>query len=111
MERKYTGDIEGQFWVNQSSDDPAEFGAHEDRDFIYYFVDDNEACRDRLEELFADLGITENFVLTEGEVKALADRDDNQSHERRGLYASLALGLKIYQCVERQGHCYFEAEC
>ena len=111
MGRYYSGDIEGKFWVAiQPSDDAEQFGAFESS-VVSYEVDDNDECRERLQELFAELGIPENFELTEDEVDALADKDADQSHERQHLYASLDLGLKIYRCVEQQGYCCFEAEC
>ena len=111
MGRYYTGDIEGKFWFGvQSSDDAEQFGSVECTT-VSYNVYDNEACREGLREVFAELGIGEDFAMDPGTVCEAAGQDDDQSDERQRLYASLELGLKIYQCVERQGHCNFEAEC
>lgn len=112
MGRYYSGDIEGKFWFAvQPSDDGEQFGAYESDQLIHYSVDDNDECRERLQELFRELRMPENFAMDAGEVWELADKDADQSNKQQGLYASLELGLKIYQCIERNGYCEFEAEC
>lgn len=110
MGRMYTGDIEGKFWFGiQPSNDAERFGAHENS-VISYGVDDNDECRERLQEIFTALGLREDFAMNADELYTLARNDADQSDERAKLYGSRRLGLKIYQCVERQSYCYFEAK-
>jgi hypothetical protein len=111
MGRYYSGDIEGKFWLGvQPSDDAEQFGAVEGT-AVTYHVEDRGECRERLEELFKQLDRPVNLKMSSDKARDLADRDGDQSDERQGLYASLELGLKIYQCIERNGYCTFEAEC
>ena len=111
MGRYYYGDIEGKFWFGvQPSDDAEQFGALESSS-IFYEVADNDECTERLKEIFAELGMPEDFGMTHDDVWSAYQADSEGSDEKRqALYASLELGLKIYQCVEKNGFCSFEAE-
>lgn len=114
MGRYYTGDIEGKFWFGtQPSDDAEQFGAVEST-VTYYSVeemeDNDRKCEVRLTEIFGELGLAVDLEMNPEAVYELYESDTEQSDARRSLYASLQLGLKIYQCLVKEGQCNFEVE-
>lgn len=115
MGRYYNGDIKGKFWLaTQPSSDAEQFGAYEDGG-IHYVVSNIEPVKARLQQIFKELDIPENYDLTEDDVIKLADAKvvrPMTADERKieGLYASLNMGLKIYNCLMTQDTCEFVAE-
>lgn len=128
MGRYYSGDIEGKFWFGvQSSTDADYFGVQGHATHLnYYFQEkdkDNikigisecerylQGYKKKIDEFFelnqsyndemllSFLKENGSMIKTEGQVKQLLE-----------WYARLYLGEKILNCVEKHGHCSFEAE-
>lgn len=135
MGRFYSGDIEGKFWFGvQSSDDADYFGvegepvyweeepSEDDEPYSlgYGFTTENlgtinegiNTClevmgeyKEKIDKFFEERtgynneDLVKEFELSEERVTELLEN-----------YARLELGLKIKQCVEETGSCYFDAE-
>ncbi len=121
MGRYYSGDIEGKFWFAiQNSDDGEQFGAYEDNSHMRYVAHDADAALERLQQIASELAVDIDFgtfdpeklyTLMPKEIAGSMGYDEMQKHANAlKLWASLELGLKIYQCIKRQGWCSFEAE-
>lgn len=118
MGRYYNGDIDGKFWFAVQSSLAAErFGttAIEPNYVEFSFDEDNletinaeikkiednlNVNKAKLDKFFADnMGYNDDMLLDAGiNPKWLSD------------YADLDLGIKIRDCVMRQGYCNFQAE-
>jgi hypothetical protein len=123
MGRYYNGDIEGKFWFGvQSSDDADFFGqqGQEPSQLNYYFDEDDlpdvnkgiDKCisylgemRNKLDQYFKakdcynDKELAKHFKITERQVSKYLE-----------WYARLQLGEQIRDCINKIGHCEFEAE-
>jgi hypothetical protein len=122
MGRYYNGDIDGKFWFGVQSSVAAErFGtsAIEPNYVEFSFDEDNlgsiekelEAIEDKLgyklsklKEFFSDGGAGYRGYNDEM-IKAI-----NITSEDLSEYADYLLGIKIRDCVMRQGECNFQAE-
>ena len=120
MGRYYNGDINGKFWFGvQSSDDAEQFGATTgEQGYIPYYVEELEPVKERLEEIFEELGITPVYYDLEGSNREEEDfydayakyRAEKPGDATEKLWASLDIGLRIFHCVRKEGTCSFEAE-
>ena len=127
MGRYYNGDIEGKFWFGvQPSDDGEFFGAvASEPSYIDYYVDDIEKVEEGLKKCKDYLGVNENrlndfFKERNGyneEMLAKHWQDvygialkTSSVQEMLGWYARLQLGLKIFECVNKNQSCSFTAE-
>ena len=129
MGRYYHGDIEGKFWFAvQSSQDADFFGSEGTASHLhYYFDEDNKKdvhkgileC-DRKLHKYKKL-LDEFFESREGyNNKMLKDFLDEKMHPHDHFetevkyylewYARRHLGKKIYDCINENGECSFEAE-
>ena len=125
MGRYYDGDIEGKFWFAvQSSDDADFFGVQgcPPNDYLEYgFDEDNlsdvkkglDKC---LEELGKNKKILDDFFKEKERyndamlVKLLGLNNKDEVQTILQWYARYELGKEIYDCIEENGQCHFEAE-
>lgn len=123
MGRYYEGDISGKFWFGvQDSQDASFFGVeyHEPQYIEYYFDEDNlkdveegiEKCKTALGTIKRDFDkfFKENNRYND---KMIADAGICNIEEVNGLlqwYARLGLGIKIRDCIKKQGSCEFTCE-
>ena len=121
MGRYYNGMIDGKFWFGvQSSDDGTFFGAMEQEpSVIEYFTDDLEQAEEgikqckqklgkhlkKLNNFFEDSGGYNDDMLAE-----YLEVPKSKVSELLRWYARLELGLRIADCIEKEGYCSFEAE-
>lgn len=123
MGRFYSGDIEGKFWFGvQDSDDASFFGGWETdvRELHYEFEEkDLPKIKKGIAECKEKLGEYEKKL--DAFFKEKGSYNDEMIMKEMGVdkkkvatilkwYARLELGRKILDCVETQGHCYFDAE-
>jgi len=123
MGRYYSGDIEGKFWFGiQSSDDADFFGVdgYDTQELRYYYgesdldgVEDGiKACKKALgrNEKKLDDYFSKNNTYNE---KMIADQTGIAIEKIPDLlewYARLELGIKIRDCIKKNGYCNFTAE-
>ena len=129
MGRYYHGDIEGKFWFAvQSSNDADFFGVEGEPAYLnYYFNDqDKDKVHEGIVKLDKSLGrykklLDEFFESREGYnneqlTKFLDEKNHPHCHSEEEvkvylkLYARRYLGKKIYDCINENGECGFEAE-
>ena len=110
MPRNYSGDINGTFWaVDQRSDDAEIFGADcVDINYTPYIASNLQVCKAKLIELFEEIKVKPDLNMTNAEFHAMYE--DNKSNASASIFASIELGLKIYECILEQGYCYLEAD-
>jgi hypothetical protein len=118
MGRYYSGDIDGKFWFAlQSSDAADRFGVEgvQPDELQYFFYEEN------LVEIEEEILNIENSL---GEKKQIIDKffEENNgwneemikevgiSKEELSEYADLELGIKIRDCIKKNGECSFTAE-
>jgi hypothetical protein len=120
MGRYYSGDIEGKFWFAiQASNAADRFGVTgEPPNTLYYYFDE-----DNLPDINAEIDNIEKKLGFKKKVidKFMADNnggwndqmlmDAGITKEELEDYADLGLGIKIRDCVVREGSCSFDAEC
>ena len=110
MGRYYHGDIEGKFWFAvQSSQDADFFGSEGTASHLhYYFDEDNKKDVHK--------GILECDRKLHKYKKLLDEKMHPHKHTEDGIkyylewYARMHLGKKIYDCINENGVCSFEAE-
>ncbi|MFT6259365.1 MAG: hypothetical protein ACJA0S_001356 [Rickettsiales bacterium] len=118
MGRYYTGDIDGKFWFGiQSSNAPARFGGREiEPSFIIYQFDqdDLETIEDEIKLIKETLGekleimikfFDENNGYSDDQIKGLGICDDDLSQ-----FADYELGMQIFDYLQENDSCQFEAE-
>lgn len=135
MGRYYYGDIEGKFWFAvQSSSSPLRF-----KPFDYYYgevigscyfergaicfdfmEEDLQSVKEELEKIEAFLGeqlekIRKYFeehpyYQKEHLFEYLGVNDHELGNKYLSEYADYNLGVKIKNCLEEKGYCYFEGE-
>ena len=129
MGRYYHGDIEGKFWFAvQSSNDADFFGVEGEPTYLnYYFNDqDKDKVHEGIVKLDKSLGrykklLDEFFESRDGYnneqlTKFLDEKNHPHCHSEEEvkvylkLYARRHLGKKIYDCINENGECSFEAE-
>ena len=129
MGRYYHGDIEGKFWFAvQSSNDADFFGVEGEPTYLnYYFNDqDKDKVHEGIVKLDKSLGrykklLDEFFESREGYnneqlTKFLDEKNHPHCHSEEEvkvylkLYARYELGKQIYDCINENGECHFEAE-
>ena len=123
MGRYYDGDISGKFWFGvQSSTDAEFFGVQGHTTHLSYFFQEDD--KDNIKE-----GISNCERYLKDYKKKLDDFfDGRETYNNKMLmpilgvatekdvrrilewYARLELGQEILNCVEKNGHCSFEAE-
>ena len=118
MGRYYSGDIDGKFWFAlQSSDAADRFGVEgvQPDELQYFFYEEN------LVEIEEEILNIENSL---GEKKQIIDKffEENNGYTDQNLielgvtkdelsdYADLGLGIKIRDCIKKNGECSFTAE-
>ena len=129
MGRYYHGDIEGKFWFAvQSSQDADFFGSEGTASHLHYYFDEDHKkdvhkgileCdrklhkyKKLLDEFFESREGYNNEQLT----KFLDEKNHPHCHSEEEvkvylkLYARRHLGKKIYDCINENGECSFEAE-
>ena len=125
MGRFYMGDIEGKFWFAvQSSNDADNFGVlgRDERDGLYYKfkVKDLEnikkgiiKCKSNLGkyEKLLDLFFEKNNAYNDEMISKELNIDLILVKKLLVYYSRLELGIKIKECVMKQGFCRFTAEC
>ena len=124
MGRYYSGDIDGKFWFAvQSSNDADFFGVEGEAPEMleYGFEKDNlsdvkkglDKC---LEELGKNKKILDDFFKEKESyndamlVKPLGVDNEDEVKTILKWYARYELGKQIYDCIEENGQCHFEAE-
>ena len=124
MGRYYSGDIDGKFWFAvQSSNDADFFGVEGEAPEMleYGFDEDNLSdVKKGLDECLKELGknkkiLDDFFKEKEGYNDAMLVKPlglNNQDEVKTILkwYARYELGKQIYDCIEENGQCHFEAE-
>ena len=118
MGRYYTGDIEGKFWFAvQSSTAADRFGfSHYEPNYVQYSFDENhlEECEAEIQRILDKLGnkkqvldnfFAKSFGYTDNDIEDLGITKDELSD-----YADLGLGIKIRDCIVKNGECNFDAE-
>ena len=124
MGRYYQGDIEGKFWFGvQSSTDADYFGVEGTQPgcLDYHFEGDDKdkvavgisECKrylgdyeEKLDDFFNDCESYNNEMLLPI-LKVSSEKDVRRILE---WYARLQLGQKIFDCIQENGECNFEAE-
>jgi len=118
MGRYYHGDIEGKFWFAvQSSNAADRFGVCGDHpSFLTYFfseddLDNINAEIKRIEDFLGDkkVAIDEFFKKNSGYNDDMLEAAGITAREL-SEYADLGLGIKIRDCIVREGQCSFDAE-
>ena len=124
MGRYYNGDIEGKFWFAvQSSTDANFFGAEPyEPNYVNYCFEKDEhfkmvkhgikECEDALgknlktlDKFFSENnGYNDDMIVEQTDIK----KDDISNLLK--WYARLKLGIKIRDCLKKNGECNFEAE-
>lgn len=118
MGRYYSGDIEGKFWFGlQSSIAADRFGVtgNEPNYLEYYFTEEDlENVNSEIALIEKTLGdkikilddfFSQNGGYTDDDIKALG-----VSRKELSEYADLGLGIKIRDCIIKNGDCSFDAE-
>ena len=130
MGRYYNGDIEGKFaFAVQPSNDADNFGVigTEPSVLEYYFDETNledinegiKVCEDQLGEYKDKLdyffksvnGFNEDIVKDWFKGTYNEDMPYDKFNQHYTIYARLNLGIKIRDCVQKNGECQFTAEC
>ena len=99
MGRYYNGDIEGKFWFGVQSSDDADFFGQQGQE------PNLGEMRNKLDQYFKakdcynDKELAKHFKITERQVSKYLE-----------WYARLQLGEQIRDCINKIGHCEFEAE-
>ena len=110
MGRYYHGDIEGKFWFAvQSSNDADFFGVEgEPTHLNYYFNDqDKDKVYEGIVKLDKSLGRYKKLL---DEKMHPHDHFETEVKYYLEWYARRHLGKKIYDCINENGTCQFEAE-
>ena len=125
MGRYYNGDIEGKFWFAIQSSDDADFfgvqGCPPNNYLQYNFDEDNlsdvkKGLDECLEELGKNKKILDDFFEEKNSyndamlVKPLGLNNEDEVKPILKWYARYELGKQIYDCIEENGICNFEAE-
>ena len=119
MGRYYSGDIDGKFMFGiQSSVAADRFGAeYMQPGYVdYHFDEDNlDVINQQLEQLKPGFDICNEFFEKMKKDKkvgyTLEDRDKaGVSESNMSDYADYRLGIKIKDCIEKNGTCSFSAE-
>jgi hypothetical protein len=118
MGRYYTGDIEGKFWFAvQSSNAADRFGVTgSDPSHLEYWFDASnlEDVEDEIKNIEESLGdklkIIEDFFEKNNGYNDVMLNQVKITREELSEYADLQLGLKIRDCIKKNGECSFEAE-
>jgi len=122
MGRYYNGDIDGKFWFGvQSSNDADFFGVigEKPEELEYCFGEDNldevlkgiSKCRRKLG--LNKVKLDKFFKANESYNEDMLVKDGFKKVEIIGLlewYARLDLGIKIRNCIKKDGECIFTAE-
>ena len=130
MGRYYNGDIEGKFaFAVQPSNDADHFGVigTEPQTLEYYFSEYNlgtineaiKVCenqlgeyKDKLDHFFKSVnGFNEDIVKDWFKKTYNEDMPPNKFNKLYAILARLELGIKIRDCVQKNGECQFTAEC
>ena len=123
MGRHYHGDINGKFqFAVQSSADADFFGVkgYQPEKFIYNFEkEDLKNVEKGIEDCKKELGdyrekmdkfLKNKNYFNRDELKEVLDIDDSKMRNLLEWNARLHLGNQIKSCIEKKGHCHFEAE-
>lgn len=123
MGRYYHGDINGKFWFGvQSSDDASFFGGEScEPNYVEYYFSSDDLQRIQAGINICKFKLGEHRILLEEYFKTHDCYDDETLAKTLKIgidkltdvltwYARFELGEKIRKCVEKQGHCIFEAE-
>ncbi|MFT7087621.1 MAG: hypothetical protein ACJAZX_001059 [Rickettsiales bacterium] len=118
MGRYYTGDIDGKFWFGvQSSSAPSRFGGREiEPNFIIYNFDsdDLETIEEQLKSIKEKLGgkldilikfFDENNGYCDEQMEELKISNNDLSE-----FADYKLGMQIFDYLQENDSCQFEAE-
>ena len=130
MGRYYNGDINGKFaFAVQASNDADHFGVigTEPQTLEYYFSEYNlgtinegiKVCenqlgeyKDKLEHFFKSVnGFNEDIVKDWFKKTYNEDMPYDKFNANYAILARLELGIKIRDCVQKNGECQFTAEC
>ena len=130
MGRYYNGDIEGKFaFAVQASNDADHFGVigTEPSVLEYYFDETNlgtineaikvcenqlGAYKDKLDHFFKSVnGFNEDIVKDWFKKTYDEDMPYDKFNANYAILARLELGIKIRDCVQKNGECQFTAEC
>ena len=118
MGRYYNGDIEGKFlFAIQSSDAADQFGfVGEPPETIRYFFEKYHIPD--IEEGIANLQAKTDMVKVQAFFNQCGNTYSREDYEKFGItwvdirnHADWLLGNQILECVQKQDHCYFDAEC
>lgn len=123
MGRYYSGDIEGKFWFGvQSSDDASFFGGemYEPSEINYVFgKDDLEGVNEGIKTCKKELGknkkklddfFSKNHMYNEASINEQTGISIGEVPSLLKWYARLELGIKIRDCIKKNGYCQFTAE-
>jgi len=120
MGRYISGDIKHMFWIGtQNSDAASQFGGEEENNSIpYHYGSMEDFDVERLNKLIKQLNKKYNDIVhLETEPGYLYGEEDEGFDEgwwelvqNDTLVADVQLGLRIYQCIKKNGSCSFEAE-
>ena len=130
MGRYYNGDINGKFaFAVQASNDADHFGVigTEPQTLEYYFSEYNlgtineaiKVCenqlgeyKDKLDHFFKSVnGFNEDIVKDWFKKTYNEDMPYDKFNANYAILARLELGIKIRDCVQKNGECQFTAEC
>ena len=124
MGRYYSGDIEGKFWFGvQSSDDASFFGGVEcepsEIDFYFIKEADGKKIQSGLAKCDKVLGkygklieefFKKNDMYNDEQLAKALKVNKEKLRKLLTWYARQELGLKIWECVKKEGGCSFSAE-
>lgn len=115
MGRYYSGDIEGKFWFAvQPSNSCERFGGESfEPQYISFYFNKNNFNLEELQTLIKEVNKKLDLnIHLRSNPNDMYNNINMESIDRTLLtkMADVAIGLKIYQCIEDTGECSFDAE-